>query len=138
VTNTLFKIFSIMTREHSLKVRKSNTNSRLRFSSVRNFISRVSQGSVLKATSTYPLLAEQMEEIERLGQKHPDVARILIDRALKEEVIKKLNVDVNSQGFRKELSMRILVKNAKQKFSFAVGSIPTFTPKIQNTIHRYN
>jgi hypothetical protein len=93
----------------------------------RNFISRASNGYVLKASSiSNKLSSGKIEEIENLGLAKPDVTKTLIDRALKKNSLSKIKVDVESQEFKDEINKRAFVKNIKQKVAFAVGSVPMF------------
>lgn len=93
----------------------------------RNFLSRISNGYVLKASSTTDLINKPIpEEIENLGLMKPDVTKALIDKALKEKSLSKLKIDVESQEFKDEINKRAFVKNIKQKVAFVVGSVPMF------------
>jgi hypothetical protein len=64
--------------------------------------------------------------MENLGLAKPDITKALIDKALKENSLSKLKVDIESQEFKDEINKRAFVKNMKQKVAFAVGSIPIF------------
>jgi hypothetical protein len=67
------------------------------FSRTRNFISRVSDGYVLNASSISKPFSEKIEEIENLGLEKPDVTKALIDRALKDKSLSTIKVDIESQ-----------------------------------------
>jgi hypothetical protein len=96
----------------------------------RNFLSRVSNGYVLKVSSITNLMnqpiPEEIGQIENFGFTKPDVTKALIDRALKENSLAKIKVDVKSQEFRDEVNKRAFIKNVKQKIAFGVGAVPMF------------
>lgn len=93
---------------------RNNKNSFI-FGRIRNFISRVSNGYVLQASSMNQPFSEPIEEIENLGLRQPDVTKVLIDQALKENSLSKLKVDIESQEFKDEINKRAFIKNMKQK-----------------------
>jgi hypothetical protein len=96
----------------------------------RNFISRVANGYVLKASSTPSLIdlqiPEEIGQIENFGLKKPDITKALIDKALREKKLTLVNFDMESQDFLNEVNKRSLAKNVKQKLAFLVGSFPMF------------
>jgi len=89
-----------------------------------NFISRVSNGSVLQSSSL--TTGSVPKELKDIGLEKPEVAKVLLDKALKEKSLSTAVVDIDSQEFRDEVNRRVVVKNIKQKVAFIVGSVPMF------------
>lgn len=89
-----------------------------------NFISRVSNGTVLQSSSVPR--GSVSEDIRNVGIAKPDVTKVLIDQALKDRSLSEIVVDVESEEFRKEVNKRAMVKFIKQKVAFIIGSMPMF------------
>ena len=49
-----------------------------------------------------------------------------MDQALKNKEFSKIDVDLESEDFKREITKRAAIKNMKQKCSFVLGSIPMF------------
>lgn len=106
--------------------------------STRNFLSRISKGYVLHSSFSNigidKITEEEIKEIDNIGFSKPDVTKTLIDRALKDNSLSKIEVDIESQEFKDEINKRAFVKNIKQKQVFAAGSVPMFNTLQQISI----
>lgn len=103
-----------------------NNSKNLIFGRIYSFLSRVSNGYVLQASSQPLSEQQQWEEIENIGLKNPEGTKVLIDRALQEKSLSNIDVDIESQEFLDEINKRAFIKNVKQKVAFAVGAVPMF------------
>ncbi len=59
-----------------------------------NFITRVSNGSILQSSSVLP------KEIEKVGYQKPDITKVLINKALKDKSLSEVVVNLESDEFR--------------------------------------
>lgn len=99
----------------------------------RKFVRRVSDGYILEASTVKEpdlmdkLVPEGLESnLDKLAVHKPEVAKALINKALKDKKMAAIDPDVESQEFRNAVNRHAFVKNMKQKVSFALGSVPMF------------
>lgn len=88
----------------------------------RNFIKRVSDSRVLKHVAPLGVIPPELEDVLLIK---PDVAKVLLDKALKDKSLSEMKIDFESDAFRQEMRKRAFIKNIKQKMSFFAGGIPT-------------
>jgi len=105
-------------------MKKSGINKKSFIRQGYNFLKRTSEGVILRQSispiGTIP------EELKDAAYNNPDVTKAVLNQALRDKNLGKVDVDVESAEFEREISKRAIIKNVKQKCSFVIGSLPMF------------
>lgn len=101
------------------------------YGKISHFVGRICDNSLSRSAAG--LFTSSDVDIEDMGPENPEVVKRLLDQALQAKTLEKIDCDPESPAFRADIEKRVMIKNIKQKISFAIGSIPMF--KLLEDIH---
>lgn len=91
------------------------------YDKIHHFVSRVSDRYFQTGLFTNPDI-----KLEEMTENNPEVVKHLLDQALRDKALQRIQLDTDSPAFKADIMRRVRIKNVKQKISFVIGSVPMF------------